>query len=203
LPTTVRIGASADSPGMSKDARFIFYRSMPGAVLHAYDTCIGQGSGCAPSDVVVSVSDLGATVSIGYAQYRLSRDGRYITFGGGTTYARDTCLGVTTACTPASVVLPTVRPADSIRSDGQYVAVSTAETFGDPADTNNAGDVYVIKTCLGATGSCTQAARRVSVDAQGIQIGGGSTTFSPDSQRIVYTHFSDGSVVITEPLTLP
>jgi len=201
LPTTVRIAASADSPGMSKDARFVFYRSMPGAAIHAYDTCIGQGSGCVPNDVVVSVSDTGTTVGVSYAQYRIGRDGRYITFGAGTTYARDTCLGVTTACTPSSVVLPTVSPADSLRSDGQYVAVSSAETFGDPADTNNAGDVYVIKTCVGSSSPCTQVAKRISVDAQGIQTGGGSATFSPDGQRIIYNRF-DGTV-ITEPLTLP
>jgi hypothetical protein len=201
-PTTVRIGASADSPSMSKDARFIFYRSMPDAAVHAYDTCLGQGGGCVPGDVVVSISDVGATVGVALGAYRISRDGRYIAFGGGTTYARDTCLGVTTVCTPSTVVLITTARLDSLSPDGQHVAVTTGETFGDPADTNDT-DVYVIKTCVNATGPCTQAAKRISVDAQGIQVGGRDATFSPDGQRIIYAQFFDGGTVITEPLTLP
>jgi hypothetical protein len=187
---------------MSKDARFIFYRSMPGAAVHAYDTCLGQGVGCVPGDAVVSISDVGATVGVALGGYRISRDGRYIAFGGAGIYVRDTCLGVVTACTPNTVVLTTNSRLDSLSPDGQYVAVTTSDTFGDPADTNDT-DVYVIKTCLNATGPCTQVAKRISVDAQGIQVGGSGGTFSPDGQRIIYSQFFNGGTVITEPLTLP
>jgi Tol biopolymer transport system component len=198
VPTTVRIAAAADSPSMSKDARFIFYRGSS-AGIHAYDTCLGQGAGCVSSDVVVSIDETGTTVGVGYGLYRISPDGRYLAFG---NHVRDTCLGVATACTPTTVQLPGIVLVDSVAPDGAHVAVTTTATLGDPADTNGLADVYVMKTCLGSSGSCTQAAKRVSVDAQGIQVGGSSATFSPDGQRLIYNQNFQG-VVITPPLALP
>jgi len=202
LPTTVRIAAAADSPQMSKDVRFIFYRSSSDSAVHAYDTCMGQGSACVSGDVVVSIDDAGAMRSIAFDSYRISRDGRYIAFANGQTYIRDTCLGVTTACTPTTLLLITTATPQSLSPDGRHLAVTTSETFGDPADTNG-DDIYVIKTCIAATGPCTQVAKRITVDAQGIQTGGGAAAFSPDGQRIVFTNFSTGRVLITQPLTLP
>jgi hypothetical protein len=199
VPTTVRIAAAADSPSMSKDARFIFYRAMPSAAIHAYDTCLGQGGGCMSSDVVVSVDDTSTTVGVGYGLYRTTRDGRFLAFG---NYLRDTCLGVVTACTPTTVQLSGIALVDSVAPDGAHVAVTTTGTFGDTADTNGLADVYVIKTCLGAAGPCTQVAKRISVDAQGIQVGGSNATFSPDGQRLIYNQNFQG-VVITSPLSLP
>jgi hypothetical protein len=203
LPTTVRIAEAASSPRMSKDARFIYYLASGG--LHVYDTCIGAPSGCVSSDVIADIDDTGTP--LGGAPYTITHNGRYVAFGVypsfGTrkTWLRDTCLGVTTACTPTTVLLITTEPVQSLTEDGKYVAVTTKETFGDPADTNDT-DVYVIKTCLGASGSCTQVAKRISVDAQGIQVGGQDATFSPDGKRIIYSQFNVGTV-ITEPLTLP
>jgi len=207
LPTTVRIVEAAFDPRMSKDARFIYYHGSGANVgLRVYDTCIGAPSGCVSSDVIADIDDTGTP--LGGAPYTISHNGRYVAFGlypsFGTrkTWVRDTCLGVTTACIPTTVLLISTEPVQSLTEDGKYVAVTTQETFGDPGDTNGINDVYVIKTCLGATGSCVQAAKRVSVDAQGIQVGGSGATFSPDGKRIIYGQFGVGTV-ITEPLTLP
>jgi hypothetical protein len=84
----------------------------------------------------------------------------------------------------------------------------TTDTLGNTSDTNGdqyggyGTDVYVIDTCLGAVTPCTQSATRISVDEQGIQVGGIYPTFTPDGSRIIYQRFL-GPWVITGPLTLP
>ncbi|MBK7875556.1 MAG: PD40 domain-containing protein [Planctomycetes bacterium] len=71
----------------------------------------------------------------------------------------------------------------SVSADGRYVAFASTATNLVIGDTNGTSDVFVHDSLLGTT-------RRVSVDSQGIQIGGGN----PSSANSVQLS-ADGSVV--------
>src|SRR5215472_5761196 len=79
-------------------------------------------------------------------------------------FVRDTCRGVSTACTPSTIRVSlasdgTEADGDStnpvISCDGRFVAFQSVATNLVPNDTNAVSDVFVRDTCLGATGSCT------------------------------------------------
>jgi hypothetical protein len=223
VPTTIRINAPAQVQGfeadaegvrMSRDARFIYFYRHAGSyqgTLSAYDTCIGAVMPCVPGETVVNIDETGATVPFG--SYAISPDGRYIAFNSGQfaqmrLLVRDTCLGATGACTPTTITVNFTVVPYSLAPGGKYIATMTTDTLGNTSDTNGdqyggyGTDVYVIDTCLGAVTPCTQSATRISVDEQGIQVGGIYPTFTPDGSRIIYQRFL-GPWVITGPLTLP
>jgi len=208
VPNTIMISADSYGPQISRDARFVYYwrrvsTTGVGANLYAFDTCL-HATGCTPSEVQVNIDDHGVGVSGATLNpYSISSNGRFVGFD---KYVRDTCLGVTTACTPNSLqILGSALPL-SIAADGAYVAISSTDDLGDPSDTNLISDVFVIKTCMNATTACTQVAKRVSVDENGIQRGGVTPSFSADNQRVIYFRqdtLTPDTWVITEPLTFP
>ncbi len=158
------------------------------------DACFGAGPSCTPTTTLVSpdVNDSFAPA--------LSSDGRYVTFTNGITggcdyyscdandylaVIRDTCVGVTSACTASTTIVslandgskPDVTDADPqalISADGRYIAFQSLATNLVPNDTNHAEDVFLRDTCQGAPSGCTPSTVRVSVASDGSQTNGSS-----------------------------
>jgi len=114
--------------------------------VYVHDTCIGAGaSPCAPSDVLVSVSSSGIAGDNGSVNSVMSADGRYVVFDSNATnlaahdtngqpdvFWRDTCIGVSSGCSPRTVRLSvdsngvqmTGATAVQISTDGQEVSLT-------------------------------------------------------------------------------
>lgn len=166
--------------------------------LFLRDTCIGAPAGCTPSTILVSVATDGTQGNSPSGDHpTLSADGRYVAFtsnasninlvGSSAVALRDTCIGAPSGCTPTlSIVskqpgLPTqtwtgTRP--SMTPDARYIAYD---------DSGNG--VYLVNTCIGTVGTCTQTASLVSTDANGL-IRGFEPSISADGRVISYTTYS-------------
>jgi len=141
----------------------------------------------------------------------LSANGRYVAFQSDATnlvagaasgftdiYVRDTCIGVTTSCTPstvrASVAFDGSLPngnsrSPSISADGRYVAFDSSASNLVPNDTNGQPDVFLRDTCLGAPAGCVPQITRISVASDGTQGNNDSRNPSIDSDgRYVTFH---------------
>ena len=157
-----------------------------------------------------SVSNSGGQSTAAAGDPNISGNGRFVTFestasdlvsgdtlGFEDIFLRDTCLGVTTSCTPSTIRVSVDSSGaeangDSNRTgvtdDGRYVVFSSFATNLDSvtADTNGFEDVYLRDTCIGAT-SCTPSTIRISVDTAGAQAIGGESdhAFISDDGRFV------------------
>jgi hypothetical protein len=120
-------GASR-SPSISANGRFVAFASDANNLVQGdangltdiflRDTCIGAPSGCSPSTIRVSSGPDGIEANGASASPSLSSDGRFVAFNSVATnlvsdsqantttvstgaYLWDTCLGVSSGCTPA------------------------------------------------------------------------------------------------------
>jgi IPT/TIG domain len=157
------------------------------------DTCVGAAAGCVPQTLLVSRTSTGAQVNNGgFYGLSVSSQGRYVAFstsqamvpedtdGAADIYARDTCLGVGSGCTPNTYLL--TRKLDggfgsgsydmvsaSLTPDGRYLGYHSSRRDLVPQDNNGVGDIFVQTTCLGAVAACTIETRRASVSATGAE----------------------------------
>lgn len=138
----------------------------------ARDTCLNAGSGCVPTNNVVSTDSSGDVIyfvqSINVPA--VSSDGRWVAFSQdlppGSEYlsaevgVRDTCLGAVT-CTPATSfpgrnstgqTIAGVTAFPSFSADARYVAFTAGESDGLFFVT---AQPVVYDSCRGAIGSCT------------------------------------------------
>lgn len=114
----------------------------------------------------------------------ISQDGRFVAYASDQNQTsqillRDTCVGVTTGCTPSTQLVSvntegTVGNADShdasMTSDGRYVAYSSAAT--NLVSNAPAGrQIYLRDTCQGATTACKPSTSLISTDEQGQLVG--------------------------------
>jgi hypothetical protein len=154
------------------------------------DTCLGVGTSCTPQTVLASVADDGEAPNANALDPSISSNGRYVVFASAATnlvstvtpgvseiYLRDTCLGVTSGCTPSTSLISLgsdgVSAANGastqpfISPDGQYVAfVSTATNLVSQATTGTP-EIYVRSTCINATTSCAPTTTLVSLAPDG------------------------------------
>lgn len=178
--------------GASSGAQQIYFRN----------TCIGNlncsttANGGTPENgantaftALVSVAPDGVTPGNGdSSQSSISQDGRYVAFtsvatnlvagatsGASEIYLRDTCLGISSGCTPTTILVSTPdgsTPADGASSqpivgnNGLFVAFSsTATILGGGA--GGIQQIYLRGTCVNAS-SCTTSTSLVSAaDAAG------------------------------------
>ncbi len=118
--------------------------------------------------------------------------------GVANVFVRDTCLGISSGCTPGTVLASVAnsgQPANadsldpSLSSDGRYVAFSSAATNLVSTVTSGAGEIYLHDACFGATSGCSPFTSLVSVAADGVSAANGSSTqpvISPDGQYVVF-----------------
>ena len=189
-----------ETPAVSVDGRYVAYTAVQNghAQIFARDTCQGADTSCQPSTILISSALDGSAASDDSHSPSMSSDGRYVAFSSAATnlvsetttgrqiYLRDTCLGVTTPCTPttqlistdpngALVGLDSILP--SVSSSGRFVAflaVTQSQSTQTPSKANESGanaaasasgssysQVFVRDTCLGAA-NCTPKTTRIS-----------------------------------------
>jgi hypothetical protein len=184
--------ASASSnlvPGDANGAWDVFVR----------DTCVGAPGGCVPSTVLASVAadgsqgngDSGYTAANQELGVAVSGSGRFVAFVSAATnlvpgdsngvddiYVRDTCIGAPAGCAPSTTVVSVGlggAPANNfsahpaISRSGRFVAFASNASNLVAGDTNNAFDIFVRDTCVGAPAGCVPSTSLVSVDNSGNQ----------------------------------
>jgi Tol biopolymer transport system component len=158
------------------------------------DTCIGAPAGCVPTTALVSVASDGSQPTGIYPQYgdsrgaAISSDGRFIAFASAATnlvpndtngwpdvFLRDTCIGVSTSCTPSTTRVSVANDGSqanapsglaSISADGRYISFRMAGANNlIPNDPN--ASVILHDTCFGAASGCTPGSRNLFVDYAG------------------------------------
>jgi hypothetical protein len=192
-----------ETPAVSLDGRYVAYSASQNghSQIFARDTCQGADSSCQPRTMLISSALDGTAASEDSHAPSMSSDGRYVAFSSAATnlasdsttgrqvYVRDTCFGVSAACTPSTQLISTdpngalvgteaILP--SVSASGRFVAflavtpthssVSSVDKSSSGASNSGLRQVFVRDTCLGAA-NCTPKTTRIS-----LQPGDGSGT---------------------------
>jgi hypothetical protein len=192
-----------ETPAVSLDGRYVAYTASQNghSQIFARDTCQGADSACQPRTLLVSSALDGTAASDDSHAPSMSADGRYVAFSsvatnlvaetgtGRQVYVRDTCFGVSAACTastqlistdPNGALVGTEAVLPSVSASGRFVAflavtpthssAASADKSGSNASNSGFRQVFVRDTCLG-TANCTPKTTRIS-----LQPGDGSGT---------------------------
>jgi hypothetical protein len=130
----------------------------------------------------------------------------------GTTqniFVDDTCLGVTTGCTPsmtlvsaatngnpgnADSIAPSINADSAVGSaDGRYVSFLSSATNLVTGVTNGLMNAYVRDTCAGVSSGCTPSTQLVSVTTGGTQANGATTSATIDKTGRYITFQSEAT----------
>jgi hypothetical protein len=198
---------------------------LPFANIFLRDSCLGAGVSCVPSTVAVSISVDGSSLGNGnssastesLSRIAISEDGRYVAFESdasnlvtddsneaGDIFLRDTCSAVTT-CTPQTTKISVgtgsqesngASTGTAISSTGRFVAFESSATNLVPGDTNDADDIFLRDTCLGAGDSCSPQTILVSLSTAGTRADGFSSEPSIDSTGRFVTFSSQATNLI-------
>ena len=218
VPQTVRVSLRTDgseptgpssSPAVADDGRYVAFVSADSGLVAGdtngiadvflRDTCLNAGAGCTPTTTRISVASGGGDADGPSTSPAFT--GRYLAFtsaagnlvagdtnGTADVFLRDTCIGATDPCTPATerislsatgqqasgassepLVGPPMIGSDGYDYEGRFVVfVSSAENLV-AGDTNGVADVFMRDTCRGRS-ACTPTTIRVSVTDTGSQI---------------------------------
>jgi hypothetical protein len=192
-----------ETPAVSLDGRYVAYTASQNSHSQVFgrDTCQGADSACQPRTLLVSSALDGSAASDDSHAPSMSSDGRYVAFSstapnlvaesttGRQVYVRDTCFGVSAACTastqlistdPNGALVGTEAILPSVSASGRFVAFlavtpthsSAASVDKSGASASNSGfrQVFIRDTCLG-TANCSPKTTRIS-----LQPGDGSGT---------------------------
>jgi WD40-like Beta Propeller Repeat len=192
-----------ETPAVSLDGRYVAYTALQSghSQVFARDTCQGADSACQPRTLLVSSALDSTAASDDSHAPSMSSDGRYVAFSSAATnlvaesstgrqvYVRDTCFGVSAACTastqlvstdPNGALVGTEAILPSVSTSGRFVAflavtpthssVAAVDKSGSNASNSGFRQVFVRDTCLG-TANCTPKTTRIS-----LQPGDGSAT---------------------------
>src|SRR5579862_7572360 len=158
------------------------------AAIFLRDTCLGAAAGCAPDIIPISVGWNGAEPNGASSSPSVTANGRFVVFaseannlvkgdsnGWSDIFLRDTCIGASAACVPATVRL-SIGPdgaeangasfAPAISPDGRFVAFNSSATNLVRADLNAAPanpnpPLFLRDTCFGAASGCVPTTSRV------------------------------------------
>lgn len=214
-------GDSFSTPSVTPDGRYVAFQSnatnlVSGSStgfsdIFVRDTCLGVPTGCTATTIRVSVSSAGVLADGNSRRPSISATGRFVAFDSSATnlvpgdtngtqgaltgladvFVRDTCIGVSTGCSPSTVRASVAtdntesngdsrRP--SISADGRFVAFNSGATNLDSNDSNGFGDIFLRDTCQSAPAGCAPSTRRISLANDGSQGNGASglQSVSPD-----------------------
>jgi hypothetical protein len=142
-------------PVLSSDGRFVVFGSqatnfigagfVSGTPQQVYerDMCAGA-SGCTPATSLLSVATDGSSPGNALSEHPVTdQSGRYVLFGSKASnlisaqtngfeqiFARDTCIGATSACTPRTVIISVAGDGATIgNGDSLYPAITTQAGF--------------------------------------------------------------------------
>lgn len=208
------------APSISGTGRYIAFQSaatnLGAGVTSTYqqiyerDTCIGATAGCVPTTIPISVTYDATAVNDNSRNSTISGDGRYVAFDSSATnivnftqaqticplhwcsYLRDTCIGVSTSCTPRTTLIsllpdgsPTGGEGPSISPDGRFIA------FTSPAPPGPA-QIYVYDTCNGAPSGCATSTSLIS-QSNSVQPGNNTSETQSVSTGGRYVAFASGA----------
>lgn len=208
------------APSISSTGRYVAFQSaatnLGAGVTSTYqqiyerDTCIGATAGCVPITIPISVTYDGSAVNDNSRNSTISGDGRYVAFDSSATnitnftqaqticpihwcsYLRDTCIGVSTSCTPRTTLVsllpdgsPTGGEGPAISPDGRFIA------FTSPAPPGPA-QIYVYDTCNGAPFGCATSTSLISQSNSG-QPGNNTSETQSVSAGGRYVAFASGA----------
>jgi len=167
---------------------------------------------------IVTVATDGTQANDDNVTATFSANGRFVAFdslasnlvpndtnGNYDVFVRDTCLGVTTACTPTTTQV-SVAPDGSggnslsryppISADGRFVAFYSLSDNLVANDTNFAGDVFLRDTCAGAPAGCVPSTILISLADDGSQADydTGSALISGDGRYVAFTTLANNLV---------
>ncbi len=202
-----------ETPAVSLDGRYVAYTASQNghSQIFARDTCQGADSSCHSRTILVSSALDGTAASDDSHAPSMSSDGRYVAFSSAATnlvaesgtgrqvYVRDTCFGVSAACTastqlistdPSGALVGTEAILPSVSASGRFVAfLAVTPTHSSAASVDKSGSsvsnsgfrqVFVRDTCLGAA-NCTPKTTRISLQPGD---GSGSGTSKPAGPAI-------------------
>ena len=185
-----------ETPAVSLDGRYVAYTASQNghSQIFARDTCQGADSSCHSRTILVSSALDGTAASDDSHAPSMSSDGRYVAFSSAATnlvaestagrqvYVRDTCFGVSAACTastqlistdPNGALVGTEAILPSVSASGRFVAfLAVTPTYSSAASVDKSGasassnafrQVFVRDTCLG-TASCMPRTTRISLE---------------------------------------
>lgn len=91
-------------------------------------------------------------------------------------FVRDTCFGVTSGCTPSTVLItiasdgsPAGGANPSMSSDGRFVAFNSNSANMVRGDSGGVGEAFVRDTCIGVPSGCTPINTLISAPSSGAQ----------------------------------
>jgi trimeric autotransporter adhesin len=202
------------SPAISSNGRFVAFQSADQMTtddidqvgdVFLRDTCVGAPAGCQRSTILVSVGDAGSQSANGVSTaVSISATGRFVTFDTlnsngkpAALFVRDTCIGAPVGCkaNTASVSVASGGAAGnadsrggSLSDDGRFIAFESDATNLVAGDTNQATDIFVRDTCLGAPTGCTPLTVRLSATLDGVQgnVGSFSPVLSGDARFVAF-----------------
>jgi trimeric autotransporter adhesin len=214
LPNGGAGNIDSESPAISSDGRFVAFQSADQMTsddtdhvgdVFLRDTCVGAPAGCNPSTILISIGDDGSQSANGVSTaVTISSAGRFVTFDTfnsngqpAAVFVRDTCVGAPVGCTASTTRVSvasngTAGNGDSrggsLSDDGRFIAFESDATNLVSSDTNNATDIFVRDTCLGALVSCTPSTVRLSVTLDGVQGNGSSVgpVLSGDARFVTF-----------------
>jgi hypothetical protein len=212
---------TTSGPVISANGQFIAFAS-PATNLFLPDTygvanifeqnnCLAITSLCTPGTILASVSGT-ATQANGPSSYpSMDASGRYVAFTSTATnliqnpsvhfdgtqqvYFRDTCTGITTTCTPFTILVSTpdgTNPANadsfqpSLSPDGRYVSYTSAAT--NLPGNSSVQQIFLFDTCNGITG-CAVSTTLVSAGTNN-QPGNGASMQSVLGNDGLYVAFN-------------
>jgi len=165
-----------------------------GGTSNAVSVMVGNPStpsGIGVLQLVSAAMDGSAGNGNSYTGAAITPNGRYVAFQSDATnlvagpssgfadiYVRDTCVGATTSCTPATMRASVAQDGSlpngnnrsaAISSSGRYVVFDSSATNLVPNVSNGHAHVYLRDTCIEAGASCSPTTSEISVAMDGSQ----------------------------------
>ncbi|MGH7743986.1 MAG: hypothetical protein ACREQ5_04100 [Candidatus Dormibacteria bacterium] len=192
--------ALGSGPQMSPDSRFVSFVSSSSVLglgnatvgdVFIRDTCISITAGCTPTTTLVSIPSDGSQGNQTSQLQAISSTARFVAFLSFATnmipnetvtpgiFWRDTCLGITSNCTPATIRVDITMsgvqpnqgaffgPFTQISGDGRLIAFTSQATNFVSANVRGWGNLYVRDTCAGAPTGCSPTTTLVSLTNDG------------------------------------
>ncbi len=212
----------SSQPAISADGRYVAFVSdadnlVPGDTnqfddVFVRDTCFGAPAGCIVSTARVSLLPDGSQILLENEEPAISADGRFVAFASGLTdfyyganfnvFVRDTCVGAPAGCKPSTTLISALPNGQAgsidseipaISGDGRFVAFESADQMTSD-DTDQAFDVFLRDTCVGAPAGCSPSTILVSLGDAGLQSANGAfaSSISGTGRFVIFDTLNSG-----------
>jgi hypothetical protein len=185
------------------------------ADIFLHNTCLAVTSICTPGTILASASGLQTQTNGASSEPSMDASARFVAFASTATnlipgnnlftgteevYFRDTCTGITTTCTPFTILVSTPdgkTPANadsfqpSLSPDGRYVSYSSAAT-NLAGNSSGVQQIFLFDTCNGITG-CGISTTLLSVATDNVTPGNGASQQSVLGNDALFVAFTSSA----------